>query len=237
MKKNTIREAWKKLNPAGRKLILREYLSRIVMLLMLFLISGNWGWMGAWIVIFFATLSVILIHWFVVRPNPALYNERGTKHNNTKSWDTLLLPLYSLFGYLILITAAVDERFQRSALPTWWMGVGVLFMSLACLLTTTAMYSNPFFSSTVRIQSERGQTVVDRGPYKIVRHPGYLGGISFYLACGFLLNSSWAFIPVGLTIFILCIRAGLEDNTLQKELPGYQKYSQRVHFRLFPGIW
>ena len=237
MQKNSIREACKKLDSGGRRMIIREYLSRVVMLLMLFLISGNWSWSGAWIMLFFALLSIILIHLIVVRPNPDLYNERGAKHNNTKRWDAILLPIYGISGYMVLIIASYDERFQWSALPAYSIGVGIVFMVLACVITTTAMYSNAFFSSTVRIQSERGQTVVDQGPYRIVRHPGYLGGICFYIGCGFLLNSIWAFIPIVLTTLILCIRIKFEEKTLKEELPGYKEYMQKVRFRIFPGIW
>ena len=237
MQKNTIREAWEQLDSGGRNMIIREYLSRVVMLLMLFLISGNWSWLGAWIMLFFALFSIILIHLIVVKPNPGLYNERGAKHSNTKKWDTILLPIYGLCGYLVLIIASLDERFQWSALPAYFIGVGIFFMILTCVITTTAMYSNAFFSSTVRIQAERGQTVVDQGPYRIVRHPGYLGGICFYFGCGFLLNSIWVFIPIVLIILILSIRIRLEENTLQNELPGYKEYMQKVRYRLFPGIW
>lgn len=237
MQKNTIREAWEQLDSAGRIMILREYSSRVFMLLMLFLISGNWSWLGAWIMLFFALLSIILIHLLVVRINPDLYNERAAKHSNTKKWDTILLPIYGLCGYMVLIIASLDERFQWSAMPSYFIGIGTAFMVLACVLTTTAMYSNAFFSSTVRIQAERGQTVVDQGPYSIVRHPGYLGGICFYIGCGFLLNSIWAFIPILLVILILCFRIRLEENTLLNELPGYKAYTQKVRYRLFPGIW
>ncbi len=237
MQKNSIREAWKQLNSAGRSMILREYFSRVVMLLMLFLISGNWSWPGAWIMLFFALLSIILIHLIVVRPNPDLYNERGTKHSDTKRWDMVLLPIYGISGYLVLIIASLDERYQWSTLPAYFIIPGILFVILACVITTTAMYSNAFFSSTVRIQAERGQTVVDQGPYRIVRHPGYLGGICFNIGCGFLLNSIWAFIPILLVILILSIRIRLEENTLLNELPGYKEYTQKVRYRLFPGIW
>lgn len=237
MEKNTIPQAWQKLNKAGRKMILREYASRVVMLLILFLLSRNWEWIGAWILIFFAVLSIILVHLLVVKPNPDLYNERGAKHDDTKSFDKILLPLYSICGYAILIVAALDERFQWSDLSSVFILFGILFMILACIFTTAAMHANPFFSSTVRIQSERSQIVINQGPYAIVRHPGYLGGIFFYLGSGCLLGSLWALIPMFLTIAILCLRTKLEDDTLQSELEGYRDFTTTTRYRLFPGIW
>ncbi len=237
MEKNSLREAWRKLDGNGKRMVIREYLSRVVILLILFLISGNWNWLGAWITFAFALVSIILVHLIVVRANPDLYNERGAKHSDTKKWDTVLLPLYGLCGYLVLIIPSIDERLHWSDLPSYFVGAGIVFMIFSCMITTTAMRSNAFFSATVRIQPERGQTVVDQGPYRIIRHPGYLGGILFYIGCGFLLDSVWTFIPIALIMLILSIRTNLEDNTLQQELPGYKEYTQKVRFRLFPRIW
>ncbi len=100
-----------------------------------------------------------------------------------------------------------------------------------------AMASNPFFATTVRIQEERGHAVVNQGPYQFVRHPGYFGSVIYTLTSPLVLNSFWAFIPATLTVILLIIRTGLEDRTLQGELPGYSAYATTTRYRLFPGIW
>jgi protein-S-isoprenylcysteine O-methyltransferase Ste14 len=110
-------------------------------------------------------------------------------------------------------------------------------MLLTGLVTTSAMRANQFFSSTVRIQHERGQHVINKGPYAIIRHPGYLGGSLFYLGTFFILDSIWVLLPVALTIIVLIIRTKLEDDTLQRELNGYKEYTRKVRYRLIPGIW
>jgi protein-S-isoprenylcysteine O-methyltransferase Ste14 len=100
------------------------------------------------------------------------------------------------------------------------------------------MHVNRFFSSVVRIQTDRGQHVVTTGPYAVIRHPGYLAGIVVVLASGVALGS-WiaaAFISVTTLPFLL-YRAITEDRILQAELPGYRDYAQRVRWRLIPGIW
>jgi protein-S-isoprenylcysteine O-methyltransferase Ste14 len=104
-------------------------------------------------------------------------------------------------------------------------------------LLVWAMVSNAFFVATVRIQTDRQHTVTSSGPYRFVRHPGYLGAILLHLGTPFMLNSLWAIIPAGLTILVLIVRTRLEDKTLQAELPGYADYVVRVHYRLFPGLW
>jgi protein-S-isoprenylcysteine O-methyltransferase Ste14 len=99
------------------------------------------------------------------------------------------------------------------------------------------MASNRFFATTVRIQQERGHQVVATGPYRYVRHPGYAGSILYTLAIPIVLGSWWTFIPAALTVVLLVLRTGLEDRTLQADLPDYKNYSKRTSYRLFPGLW
>ena len=99
------------------------------------------------------------------------------------------------------------------------------------------MHVNRFFSSVVRIQVDRGQVVINSGPYQFVRHPGYVGGILLYLALPLVLGSLTGLIPAACSIMILVVRTYLEDITLQKELPGYQEYAMTVKYRLLPGVW
>lgn len=98
-----------------------------------------------------------------------------------------------------------------------------------------AMASNPFFSESVRIQENH--QVASRGPYRLVRHPGYLGNLIGCLGQPLMFGSWWSFIPAILTIIVFVIRTSLEDKTLQKELNGYAEYVKQVRFRLVPGIW
>jgi protein-S-isoprenylcysteine O-methyltransferase Ste14 len=96
---------------------------------------------------------------------------------------------------------------------------------------------NRFYSRFVRIQKERGHVAVSDGPYRYIRHPGYLGQIIFSLASGLALSSLWALIPGSLFAVLLVVRTALEDRTLQEELVGYKEYSQRVRYRLIPYLW
>ena len=96
---------------------------------------------------------------------------------------------------------------------------------------------NKFFELLVRIQTGRGHKVIDTGPYAIVRHPGYALGYPLFLGMPLALGSLWALIPAFIFGLFLVVRTFLEDRTLQKELPGYQEYTQRVRYRLVPGVW
>jgi protein-S-isoprenylcysteine O-methyltransferase Ste14 len=99
------------------------------------------------------------------------------------------------------------------------------------------MSANRFYSRFVRIQRERGHTVVSSGPYRYVRHPGYVGQMTFSLASPLALGSLWALIPGGLFALRLVVRTALEDKTLRVELGGYREYVAHVRYRLLPGVW
>ena len=101
-----------------------------------------------------------------------------------------------------------------------------------------AMTVNPHFEKTVRIQDDRNHRVIESGPYRIVRHPGYTATLlGFVLATPLLLGSWWAFIPAILAMLCFIIRTVLEDLTLHKELWRYEAYAQKVRYRLLPGLW
>src|SRR5437016_4917320 len=105
-------------------------------------------------------------------------------------------------------------------------------------LALGAMRVNRFFSSVIRIQTDRGQRVVTTGPYAFVRHPGYTAGILVIVASGPALGS-WlaAALVVIFSLPFLLYRTTTEDQILQVELAGYSDYATRVRWRLLPGIW
>jgi protein-S-isoprenylcysteine O-methyltransferase Ste14 len=120
-------------------------------------------------------------------------------------------------------------------LPLRLAALAVLVIGLA--LTLWAMHVNRFFSSAVRIQSERGQRVVADGPYRWIRHPGYAGAIPVLTASGLVL-CSWLATALGVVGSLWLVwRTGAEDRLLQSELPGYEDYARQIRWRLVPGVW
>jgi protein-S-isoprenylcysteine O-methyltransferase Ste14 len=138
------------------------------------------------------------------------------------------------------IIAGLDRgRFHWSDnVPAWLRAAGLIALAIGWGLTFWAMRVNRFFSSVVRIQSDRGQYVVSTGPYRWIRHPGYLAGIVIIVASGIALGS-W----LATAILIVCglpfllRRAIIEDRVLQAELPGYRDYAALVRWKVLPGIW
>jgi protein-S-isoprenylcysteine O-methyltransferase Ste14 len=146
----------------------------------------------------------------------------------------------SILTVLMLVVAGFDVGRYRWSGPVapWLQTVALVLVILGYLFMAWATLVNRFFSSAVRLQTDRGQVVIDSGPYRFVRHPGYLGAIP-YLAFGGLALGSWAATVIGGVpmIVMLLRRTLLEDQMLREGLSGYKDYAARVKYRLAPGIW
>ena len=115
-------------------------------------------------------------------------------------------------------------------------------MGLAVLLPmevvgTWAMLVNEHFEQFGRIQDDHDHRVVTRGPYAVVRHPGYLGAVVGALSVPLMLGSAWTFVPAVLAAALFVVRTALEDDMLRRKLPGYEDYTRRTRYRLVPGVW
>lgn len=207
----------------------------------LFVSAGTMNWAVAWAYFGVTTALMVGSRLIARRINPDMLRERARSHTaeNVKSWDRVLVRISAQLGPMAaLIVAGLDFRNSwTDSIPLWTQIVALILATLGFLYGSWAMIENRFFSAVVRIQKDRGHTVCDTGPYRMLRHPGYAGGILWYLMTPLILNSTWAFIPIAIAVVATIIRTALEDRTLQEELSGYKEYTQNTRFRLFPGIW
>jgi protein-S-isoprenylcysteine O-methyltransferase Ste14 len=219
--------------------LIRETLGNLILVAMLFGIVGRWDWWNGW------TMSAIYLLWtlgsiiFILPVNPQMLAERSRPQAGAKKWDFTLVMVMGVFVLISYTVACLDIRLGWA--PVFPVALQIAGAVVAVLgydvLMIWSMVANAYFTTIVRIQSERQHTVATTGPYRFVRHPGYVGTILFYLATPLLFGSRWALIPAVLAAVVLVVRTALEDRTLQKELPGYKDYVARVHYRLLPGIW
>ena len=210
----------------------------IIMALELFLGAGTLNWKWAWAYLVISLVSVSINAVFMLRTSPETVAERG-KPKEVKTWDKWIGGAILIIQYiLVLIIAALDFRFGWTGeVALAWHILGAVVYALSLGLTGWAMITNAYFSTAVRIQTDRGQQVCRTGPYRYVRHPGYVGFFMQALSVPILLGSLWALlfaIPAGVLIII---RTAKEDRMLQDELAGYQQYTQEVKYRLLPGVW
>ncbi len=135
----------------------------------------------------------------------------------------------------ISVLAALDDgRFHWFHVPWWGCVVGYTLLIAGMVGLTWAESVNKFFEQTVRIQTDRGHKVIDTGPYALVRHPGYVAACLLFM--GMPLGSFWALVPAAVSCLLLVVRTVLEYKTLRNELVGYEEYTQRVRYRLVPGV-
>lgn len=226
----------KSLSPV--RLALKTTLMLAVLAALLFVPAGTLDWPEAWI---FISLYLVFVFgvalWWRIK-NPGLLKERAAPPKDARKWDRKLMSVYSALLIVYLILPGLDvKRFGWSDLPDVVKWCAFFFMLQPLTLILWAVKENAFLSQTVRIQDDRGHTVCTTGPYAFVRHPMYAGIIQLMILIPLALGSIFTTIPAVLIDMIFVARTSLEDRTLQRELPGYAEYAERVRYRLIPGIW
>ena len=205
--------------------------------IVLFLAAGDWAWLDGWL--FFGTLIVAALVGMTVVGllNENLVEEQVRIPEETKDWDKVFLRIGAPLMLAIVVVAGLDERFGWSApMPVAAQVIGwVILVGISRVLSSWALSENKFWSGTVWIQE--GHQICESGPYRLVRHPGYLSAVTQWLSAPLILGSFWAFIPAALFTINIILRTRLEDRTLQEELPGYAAFTQRTRYKLIPGVW
>ncbi len=212
----------------------------VVFALALFLAAGTVVWPAGWafLVLFFG-FTIAISRW-LLRHNPGLLTERmtGIGKPDQKTWDKLFFVVANLFFLAWLVVMPLDAvRFHWSQMPPWLQLVGAILLLCSFYLFFLTFRENAYLSPAVRLQTERGQTVVSTGPYQYVRHPMYATAIIFLVGTTLLLGS-WYGLILGLILIVaIAIRAVREERTLRAELPGYEEYLAQVKYHLVPYVW
>ena len=196
-------------------------------------LSGQWTdpWLWAFVAVWSITVGYALL-----QIDDDLAKERFRPP--TPGADSGALRVIRLLAVAQLVVGPLDiGRWHLTAVPSWLRVVGLIGMAAGFALVVRSMATNRFFSAVVRIQDDRGHTVVDRGPYAVIRHPGYAGMITS-VPLSALAIGSWIGVAIALLYSALIFRrVFFEDAFLRKNLGGYAEYAQRVPYRLVPGLW
>lgn len=205
---------------------------------LIFVPAGRIDWIAGWVCLAVMTIGFSAVTAHVAVRTPSLIRRRVKPGAGTPIWDLVLVPFFQLAFVAVLVVGALDAgRHHWTTLPAWLQGAGLIAMIAAMFLMGWAMGSNPHFEATVRIQRDQGHRVIDSGPYRIVRHPGYASALLLLLGMALVLGSAWALVPALLGAVGLVVRTALEDRFLSERLDGYQDYRRRTPFRLIPGVW
>jgi protein-S-isoprenylcysteine O-methyltransferase Ste14 len=225
-------------NRAGLKDWVRRLLNTGVMIGVPFISYGSIYWREAWLFVAISIIGKMRLGYYLKLKDPELLKRRMAVQPGTKGWDKVWLAFYVPAFMAIMVVAGIDAgRFHWSWVPFWAVVLGAVGYVAFMLFTFWAMMNNTHFEGTVRIQTDRDHKVMDGGPYRLVRHPGYVSIMGMMLSIPLLLGSLVAFIPSILMALLLIIRTVLEDRTLKKELSGYNEYAAQVRYRLVPGVW
>jgi protein-S-isoprenylcysteine O-methyltransferase Ste14 len=205
----------------------------------LFLPAGTFAWPAGWgFLVLFVGFTVALSLW-LLRFNPGLLAERLTvSWPDQKTWDKIFLALarVGFFGWLVLM--ALDAvRFRWSSMPRWLQAVGAVLLLCSFYVFYRTFRENSYLSPAVRVQTERGHTLVSTGLYRHVRHPMYAGFVLFSFGTALLLGSWYGVLGALVVIAMVARRAVFEERVLSNELEGYDEYMRRVRYRLVPRVW
>ena len=202
--------------------------------------AGDWHWVerwifGVWLALFIGGGALWLYY-----KDPALLAERmrapGTGGESRSDLAILIAVKAGWVAWMVL--PALDVRFGWTPrLPLWSEVCGGILLLAGSFFMFRAITENTFASQLVRIQTERGQRVVDTGVYSLVRHPMYLGGSLMFVGGALLLGSALGLLlGVGLILFLV-VRIFIEEKLLTRDLEGYQEYRKKVRYRLVPHVW
>jgi protein-S-isoprenylcysteine O-methyltransferase Ste14 len=207
--------------------------------LALFLPAGTLAWPAGWIFLGLFFGFFLAINLWLAKHNPGLLQERTRLGaSDQQGWDKVLFPLLLAFPFAWLTFMALDAvRFHWSPVPTWLQVVGALVLLCSFYLLFLTFRENSYLSTVVRVQADRGQTVVSTGPYAHVRHPMYAAIAVFTVGTSLLLGSWYGLLSGLIFLAILARRAVLEERTLREALPGYRAYMTQVRYRLIPHVW
>jgi protein-S-isoprenylcysteine O-methyltransferase Ste14 len=210
----------------------------LIMDLLLFLPAGRLDWPAAWALSALYTIFLLVYAVWGTLKAPELLKERSRVAENVKSWDKVIMSIYTILLLITPILAGLDVgRFRWSTMPlvVQLLALAGLFAAGGIIFWT--IFTNAYLGRWVRIQEDRKHQVVTGGPYRYVRHPMYLGIILLFPCMALFLGSWWTLVPTGLIGMLMVLRTALEDRTLQAELPGYAEYARRTRYRLLPGVW
>lgn len=207
----------------------------------LFIGAGTFDWPWAWVYVIACLFGWLVNSVILAVANPELLNKRGQRTGQmtgTRQWDWIILGVYFVLLLATPLVAGIDYRNRWTATPPTAINlIGIGLVALGFVPLTWAMAVNRFFEGTVRIGQQDDHRAVDAGPYRYMRHPGYVGVILHFVAVPLSVGMWSAVVPALIGVALFVARTALEDAALRRDLPGYAEYAERTRYRLIPRIW
>jgi protein-S-isoprenylcysteine O-methyltransferase Ste14 len=221
-------------------LILQTIIWFAFMGVIIFSAAGTLNYAGGWLYLGEMVVISVVFGAYGVHADPGLLRERlkpPVQRGQPLADKLVVIPILLLVFGALGFMAADAARWRWSMMPpsVQWAGCGLLLAAFLFMYWT--MRTNTFAAPVVKIQKDRGQTVITTGPYAIIRHPMYFGALFYFAGTSLVLGSWWGLATVPIFALLLGIRIGIEEKTLRSGLEGYNDYARRVRWRLIPLIW
>lgn len=205
-----------------------------VLLIILFLPAGTFSFWEAWVYLAILLVPMFAAMVYMINKAPELLVRR-MKFKEKEVEQKLIIKLSFIPFLLAFILPGIDRRSGWSNVPVPVIVGADILVIVGYIFVLMVFKENQYASRVIEVVS--GQKVIQSGPYRIVRHPMYLGSVLMYVASPLALGSYWAVIPALFILPILMARIVNEEKVLIKELEGYSDYKLKTRYRLFPGIW
>jgi protein-S-isoprenylcysteine O-methyltransferase Ste14 len=207
---------------------------------LLFVSAGTLLWPAGWtfMALFFGFALAIVL--WLAREEPELLQERMSPpiQRDQPLWDKMFVVAVMVLFVAWLILMPLDAvRFGYSEVPDWLQILGALGVVVSLYIMFLTFRENAYLALVVKVQEERGQSVVSTGPYRYVRHPMYASMFLFFPASALLLGSWWGLLLCAVVLGLLVWRIPLEERMLENGLAGYEEYARKVRYRLIPRVW
>jgi protein-S-isoprenylcysteine O-methyltransferase Ste14 len=207
---------------------------------LLFVSAGTLLWPAGWAFIaLFFSFALAIVLW-LARTEPDLLAERMSSpmQSGQPLWDKVFVVAVMVLFVAWLIVMPLDAvRFGWSEVPDWLQILGTLGVVLSFYIMFLTFRENAYLALVVKVQEERGQSVVSTGPYRYIRHPMYASTFLFFPGSALLLGSWWGLLLCVALLGLLVWRIPLEERMLEKGLAGYEEYERNVRYRLIPHVW
>lgn len=199
--------------------------------------AGTFTWWYGWVFLLIYFAWVIGVSIWLFRRDPALFERRlnGGPIAEKATPQKVIMTLMAAGFLSVIIVSGLDYRFGWSGAGFWLAPVGYTMFSIGWFIVVSVFKENSFTASTVEVMP--GQIVISTGPYAIVRHPMYAGGLFILIGMPLALNSWWGLVPIAFMVPVLIWRLLDEERLLAGDLPGYTAYQRKVRYRLIPGAW
>ena len=204
---------------------------------LLFWPAGTFDYWQAWV--FIAVFAVVSfgpsMYWALRRPEVLRRRMHSGPTAETRPAQKVATVGILAMVVAMLVVSALDHRFGWSQVPTPVVIAGDILVAVGLGLSMVVVHQNSYAAATITVEAE--QPVVDTGLYGLVRHPMYVGALIMMIGMPLALDSYWGLVTLVPGVAVLALRIDDEEKMLRQELAGYSEYTQKVHYRLVPGIW